>query len=128
MLYNSHEAAKKIYKMLLNNDNELMAKIKDILAMNNKTTEQLQPCQVEINSLTRCIKLEKQDKEKIIKDINVYHCKILKVREDLMLKDNMINEVQKRSQETQHALDELQERYENVRMERNKYTNSLKET
>ena len=66
--------------------------------------------------------------EKFKKEINLLHTKISQIQEQILLKDNIICEIQQKAQEKELTLKEQLRLYEGVRMDRNNYSKALKQT
>ncbi len=82
----------------------------------------------QVNKRVKDISSLELEKEKYIKECKQAIKKYLHLSEEIKLKDNLISEFQKKTQETESKLKHQQQLYEAVRSDRNVYSKNLTET
>jgi chromosome segregation ATPase len=82
----------------------------------------------EVDDRKKKIVILEQQKEEHIKEAKLANKKYLQLSEEMKLKDNLVSEFQKKTQETAAKLSEQQQLYEAVRGDRNLYSKNLTET
>ncbi len=128
ILYSNHESIRKQYENLVMNSENLIDQIKKVLIEKKAIFEDIDPLKERIHELEKVKKISKNSRDKIVKEINQFHNKIKKIKEKLLLRDNIINESQKKALEGEIFLKDQQKLYESVRIDRNNYSKNLKET
>lgn len=128
LLYNNHNNILKKYENLAIDNEGMMQKIRKVVEINKNVLNKADPLKQDIHKLEKSQTMLKCDNEKIIKEINILQTKLKKIKQELLLKDNVINEYQKKAIEAESYLLEKQKLFEAIRTDRNNYSKSLKET
>lgn len=107
-----------------NQQNELEKKREDC----KEIVEEVKNSMNEVDDRKKKINILEQQKEEHIKEAKMANKKYLQLSEEMKLKDNLVSEFQKKTQETAAKLSEQQQLYEAVRGDRNLYSKNLTET
>ena len=127
-LHNNYKKIMAKYDEMVLSDEEKVFEIKKLIIDNQNLLKNTEPLEQIIEELKKQLHISKLEEVKLLKDINNMNKNFSKINEELLLKENLIAEFQRKINEYEQQLKQQQSMYETIRNDRNGYSKSLAET
>ena len=127
-LHNNYRKIMGKYEDMVMSDEEKIFEIRKLIMDNKNLLKNTEPLENEIEEQKKKLHISRLEEVKLLKDINGMNKKFSKINEELLLKENLIAEFQRKISEYEQQLKQQQSMYETIRNDRNSYSKSLAET